>query len=78
MDVHELVRVPEDLVVVEVGCWIEPQVQALLPAAVAVDEDVGLEGDGLSVHVAQELEVHLVVVAAIRLRRQLRIKEIFV
>jgi hypothetical protein len=45
---------------------------------VAVDEDVGLEGDGLSVHVAQELEVHLVVVAAIRLRRQLRIKEIFV
>jgi hypothetical protein len=54
MDVHELVRVPEDLVVVEVGCWIEPQVQALLPAAVAVDEDVGLEGDGLAVHVAQE------------------------
>jgi hypothetical protein len=38
---------------------------------VAVDEDVSLEGDGLAVHVAQELEVHLVVVVAIRVRRQL-------
>jgi hypothetical protein len=36
---------------------------------VAVDEDVGLERDGLAVHVAQELEVHLVVLVLIRIRR---------
>jgi hypothetical protein len=56
---------------VEVGCWVEQQLQPLLPVAVAVDEDVGLERDGLAVNVAQELEVHLVVVAAVRIRRQL-------
>ena len=72
MYVQEPVRVPEYLVVVEVSCWVEPQVQTLLPAAVAVDEDVGLQGDGLAIHVAQELQVHLVVVAVIRFRNQLR------
>jgi hypothetical protein len=52
-------------------------VQPLLPVAVAVDEDVGLKCDGLAVNIPQELEVHLVVVAAVRIRRQLHIKGIF-
>jgi hypothetical protein len=52
---------------VEVGGGVEPQVEPLLPVAPAVDEDVGLERDGLVVLVAQELEVHLVALTVFRL-----------
>jgi hypothetical protein len=71
LGVHELVGVPEDLVVVEVGGGVEPEVQPLLPVAAAVDEDVGLEGDGHAGLVAEELEVHLVAAAIFRLRDEL-------
>jgi hypothetical protein len=61
---------------VEVGGRVEPEVQPLLPAALAVDEEVGLEGDGHAVLVAQELEVHLVTGAVFRLRNELQEAEI--
>ena len=55
----------------EVGGGVEPEVKALLPVAAAVDEDVGLEGDGHAGLVAEELEVHLVAAAVFRLRDEL-------
>ena len=57
----------------EVGGGVEPEVQALLPVAAAVDEDVGLEGDGDAGLVAEELEVHLVAAAIFRLRDELEL-----
>ena len=71
---HEQVGVPQDLVVMEVRGRVEPEVQPLLPLAVAVDEEVGLEGDGHAGLVAQELEVHLVTGAVFRLRDKLEEK----
>jgi hypothetical protein len=44
----------------EIGGRVEPEAEALLTVAMAADEDVGLEGDGFAVLVAQELKVHLV------------------
>jgi hypothetical protein len=71
LGLHELVGVPEDVVVVEVGGGVEQEVQQLLPVAAGVDEDVGLEGDGHAGLVAEELEVHLVAAAIFRLRNEL-------
>lgn len=64
---HELVGVPEDFVVVEVGGGVEPQVQPLLPVALPVDDEVGLEGHGPAGLVAQELKIDFVVAAIFRL-----------
>jgi hypothetical protein len=46
---------------VVVGGWVEPEAELHLPAADAVGEDVGVERVRLAGHVAQELEVDLVV-----------------
>nr|ACL54124.1 unknown [Zea mays] len=58
---HHLAGVPQHGVRVEVGRGVEPQVDALLPVAHAVDVQVGLHQVRLAGHVAQELEVELVV-----------------
>jgi hypothetical protein len=65
-DVHDVERVPEDGVGVEVGSGVEPEHELLLALALAVAEDVGVQEVGLAAHVAQELEVHLVVPRATR------------
>jgi len=52
---------PLDGVGVEVGGGVEPEVELLLPAAVAVGVHVGVQRVGLPAHVPQELEVDLVV-----------------
>ena len=59
--VHDVQRVPEDGVVVEVLCRVEPQVGPLLPAPDPLREHVGLHQVRLPADVAQELEVDLVV-----------------
>ncbi len=68
----DVVGVPEDGVVVEVGGGVEPEVEAHLAAddaavAGAADVDVGLEGVGLAGDGAQELHVDLVVEPRVRL-----------
>lgn len=55
----------------EVGGGVEPEARPLFPVAAAVDEDVGLEGDGHAGLVAQELQVHLVAAPILRLRDEL-------
>nr|ACR36234.1 unknown [Zea mays]ACR36894.1 unknown [Zea mays] len=67
---HHLAGVPQHGVRVEVGRGVEPQVDALLPVAHAVDVQVGLHQVRLAGHVAQELEVELVVL--VPGRRQLQ------
>jgi hypothetical protein len=58
---HDVLGVPIDGVGVVVGGWVEPEAKLHLPAADAVGEDVGVERVRLAGHVAQELEVDLVV-----------------
>ena len=55
----------------EGGGGVEPQAQPLLPVALAVDDEVGLEGLGPAGLVAQELEVDFVVATIFRLRNKL-------
>jgi hypothetical protein len=69
---HHLAGVPEHGVGVEVGGGVEPQVDALLPVAHAVDVQVRLHEVRLAGHVAKELEVELVVL--VPGRRQLQMK----
>jgi hypothetical protein len=57
---HDVEWVPEDGVGVELGGGVEPEHELLLALALAVAEDVGVQEVGLAAHVAQELEVHLV------------------
>jgi hypothetical protein len=52
---------PLDGVGVEVGGGVEPEVELLLPAAVAAGVHVGVQRVRLPAGVAQELEVDLVV-----------------
>jgi hypothetical protein len=68
---HHLAGVPEHGVGVEVGRGVEPQVDALLPVAHALDVQVRLHQVRLAGDVAQELEVELVVL--VPSGRQLRI-----
>jgi hypothetical protein len=58
---HEQVLVPLEVVVVEGGAGVEPQIDLLLTPAHAVHEDVGVQQDRLPAPVAQKLEVELVV-----------------
>ena len=55
----------------EGGGRVEPQAQPLLPVALAVDDEVGLEGHGPAGLVAQELEVDFVVATILWLRNKL-------
>ena len=55
----------------EGGGGVEPQAQPLLPVALAVDDEVGLEGHGPAGLVAQELEVDFVVATILWLRNKL-------
>jgi hypothetical protein len=61
--IHDALLCPKDGVVVEFVGGVEGQVVALLPSGVgaAVAVDVGLHPPLASPHVAQELEVQLVV-----------------
>ena len=69
---HDVLGVPEDGVGVEVGGGVEPEVDALLPVAHAVDVQVRLHQVRLAGHVAQELEVELVVLVAGRRQLQMQ------
>jgi hypothetical protein len=59
--VHDLIRVPQDAIAVEISTGVEPQVDPLLPASKATGEHIGLQDVGLAGCVAEELEVKLVV-----------------
>jgi hypothetical protein len=59
---QDVLGVPLDGVGVVVGGGVEREVELLLPAADAVDEDVGVERDWLPGFVAEELQVDLVVI----------------
>jgi hypothetical protein len=59
---------PGDGVVVVVGGGVEPWLELHLLVAHAGSVHVGVDGVGLPAHVAQELEVDLVVVVAQRRR----------
>jgi hypothetical protein len=61
-NVHDLVFVPEDAVVVVICSGVEPEVDPLLPAADPIGKHIGLQDVGLARRVSQELEVQLVVV----------------
>jgi hypothetical protein len=63
---------PLDGVGVEVRGGVEPEPELLLLAAGAVGEDVGVQRVRLAGHVAQELEVHLVVAVPRALRHELQ------
>ena len=53
----------------EIGGWVEPQVELLLSVSLALAEHVGVENVGVSAQISQEFEVYLVVGCS--LRRQL-------
>jgi hypothetical protein len=63
---HDVLGVPEDGVGVEIGGGVEPEAELLLPLALPLREHVGVQRVGLARHVAQELEVDLVVGAPLR------------
>ena len=60
-ELRDHVEVPEDGVGVVVLGWVEPEVDPLLPVALAAGEHVGLQDVRLPRPVPQELEVDLVV-----------------
>lgn len=53
--------VPEDGVFVEVVPGVEGQVVVLLPVALAVHEEIGVDDDGVPAGVAQKLEIDFIV-----------------
>lgn len=62
---HNEVLVPEEVVRVEVGGWVEPKRDALLTVALALGKHVGLQKVRLPGAVAQEFEVHLVLLLTV-------------
>ncbi|RRT50595.1 hypothetical protein B296_00051656 [Ensete ventricosum] len=79
-DLHDLLRVPENGVVMEVSRGVEPEVEPHLPAndpAVSASPDVhiGLQSVWLTGDCAQELDIHLVMEPRVSLIvRQLQIE----
>ena len=63
---HDVVQVPEDRVVVEVGGGGEPEQDSLLALAMAAGEHIRLQDQWLPARVPQEFEVQLVVVVSDR------------
>jgi hypothetical protein len=61
LNLHDVLLRPLDGVGVEVCGGVEPEAELLLLAAGPAGEDVGVQRVRLAGHVAQELEVHLVV-----------------
>lgn len=58
---HDALGIPEDGVGVEIGGWVEPQVELLLSVSLALAEHVGVENVGVPAQISQEFEVYLVV-----------------
>ena len=77
---HDLFRVPENAIVVEVSRGVEPEVEPHLPAndpAVAASPDIhiGLQSVWLTGDRAQELDIHLVMEPRVSLIvRQLQVE----
>ena len=67
---HDMMAVPEDAVLVEVSCWIEPHVELFLSTRphASIPIDVGLKHPLLPLLVPQQFEVYLVVVVGVHVR----------
>lgn len=65
-DLHNLIGVPKDFVVVEVGGGVKPETEPLLSASLAIHVDVGLKSDGLPLFVSQELKIQFVMIICAR------------
>jgi hypothetical protein len=70
MRLHDVLWVPEDGVGVEVVGGVEPEAELLLPLPLPLREHVRVQRVGLARHVAEELEVDLVVGRALRRKLQ--------
>lgn len=55
-----MVMVPENCVSVEICSWVKPEVDPLLPIALPMSIDVGLDCIRLSSSVPQELKIKLI------------------
>ena len=59
---HNLLRLPDNGVSVEVLGGIEPKIKLLLSVAFSLREDIGMKNVRLPTYIAQELKVNLVMI----------------
>ena len=59
-DLHNVLRIPENGVSVEIGGGIEPKIELLLSVAFALTEHICVKYVRISAQVSQELEVNLI------------------
>lgn len=57
--------IPKNFVSMEVGSRVEPQVKIFLPLPRAIGEEIGVQEVWLPRHIAEELEIYLVVVVTV-------------
>ena len=66
LNLHDVLRVPEDGVGVEVVGGVEPEMELHLPVPLPLGEHIGMECVRVSAEVSKELEVDLIVGRSLR------------
>lgn len=57
---HYVSWVPENGVGVKVFCWVEPQVELLLPISLPLSEHIGVKRVRIPTQISEELKVYLI------------------